>query len=310
MAAVNAFGGRYSKDLTRECTHLISAKSTSQSKSSEKVQWAVKELKDRSTKRRRGHKLEGDDMRIVYEEWLWDCVGLHGRFSEDDYDAIRRPRPVGKVKAEEVLDGTVQQRQAEEEEQKAAKKEDPGAGAGEDDGPAVMRKRKRNDLVGELISTTGPAVGIKSEVPDGLANRIANDGAQEEAEAGPSRPRPPPPPSSRPSHSSELRKASLLHATRTASFGPTGKPTTSELMQLDGLGSTPSMPPSMPQSTTAEMLSPRPAIPQIFAGLRFSHLIDEGYEGLERALVAHGGEVVSEQQRLAGEHVDRVIVRL
>lgn len=290
VAAVNAHGGRYSKDLTRECTHLISAKPTSESKSSEKVQWACKELRDRALARRRGKRLEDPDIRIIYEEWLWDCVAYHGRFNEDNYDA-KRPRPVGKVRAEDVLDGTVFQEQEREQEEQAARN---GAKAEEkenEDGPAVMRKRKRDDLVEELISTT-----VQSELNGDTTMAPPTSLDHDRFEPGSSRP-----PARNGSSVNELRKASLLHATRTSSFGPAHS----------GAGTaTPSMPSTLPQPPTADLLGSRRTMPVIFAGLRFSHLIDEAYESLERALVAHGGKIVSEQERIAGVHVDHVIVRL
>ena len=95
---VNASGGVYSKDLDRTCTHLVSAKITSDSKSSEKVKWALREIAQRETARRRGKKLEGEDMKIVYEEWIWDCIAYRGRWREELYDA-RKPRPKAKVRA-------------------------------------------------------------------------------------------------------------------------------------------------------------------------------------------------------------------
>jgi DNA replication regulator DPB11 len=152
--------------------------------------------------------------------------------------------------------------------------------AKEDEGPAVLRKRKREDidsLVGDLISTTV----AKVEASEGLGG-------------------PMPLKASRGTASHELRKASLLHATRTASFGPSksnGDPT-------------PSMPATAPQPPTGEMLGKHSGASQIFSGLRISHLIDDAYDSLERALAAHGGTFVTEQQRLQGEHVDYVVVRL
>jgi DNA replication regulator DPB11 len=91
-------GGVYSKDLDRKCTHLVSAKSTGDSQSSEKVKWAVKEISERDTKRRSGKRVDGEDIRIVYEEWIWDCVGFEGRWMANAYDA-RKQRPVGRVSA-------------------------------------------------------------------------------------------------------------------------------------------------------------------------------------------------------------------
>jgi DNA replication regulator DPB11 len=266
LSAVKQFGGKYIKDLDRSCTHLIIAKPASESKSSEKVKFVLNELRERDLSRRRGKKVTGHDIRICYEEWIWDCVGFNGRFKEDDYDA-RKPRKGGKVKAEDVINGTIFLEDGEVVKKEIVK---------EEEGPAVLRKRKREDidsLVGDLISTTV----AKIEIGDGTPTR----------------------PSGRGTASNELRKASLLHATRTASFGPV----------KSNDGPTPSMPATAPQPPTAELLRGQSAV-QIFAGLRIGHLIEEAYEGLERALAAHGGTFVTEEQRLQGAQVDYVVVRL
>jgi DNA replication regulator DPB11 len=285
IAAIKGFGGQYYKNLDRSCTHLISAKPTSESKASEKVQWAIKELRERDLSRRRGKKVEGHDIKICYEEWIWDCVAFCGRFQEDRYDA-RKPRPEGRVKAEDVLDGTVN---FDDERVPPVDKDKLEAGEKEE-GPMVVRKRKREDLeslVGNLMTT---AVVPSEAENDGPTSRGMDV-------AGPSRPMP----ISATTTSNELRKASLLHATRTASFGP------SKLLNPEA---TPSMPATAPQPLTADVLKGRRGVTQMFAGLRFSHLIDEAYEGMERALAAHGGVVVTEEARLRGEPVDMLIVRL
>lgn len=98
---INDYGGIYSKDLDRSCSHLVLAKSSTESKGSEKVKWALKELQDRDIARRRGKKVEGDDIKIVYEEWIWDCVAYNGRWKEADYDA-RKPKKQGRVTASEL----------------------------------------------------------------------------------------------------------------------------------------------------------------------------------------------------------------
>jgi DNA replication regulator DPB11 len=268
LSAVRQFGGKYIKDLDRSCTHLIIAKPASESKSSEKVKFVLNDIRERDLSRRRGKKVQGHDIRICYEEWIWDCVGFNGRFKEDDYDA-RKPRNGGKVKAEDVINGTIFLEDGDAPKKEVAVKEE--------EGPAVLRKRKREDidsLVGDLISTTV----AKMEIGDAQT---------------PTRP------SGRGTASNELRKASLLHATRTASFGPV----------KSNDGPTPSMPATAPQPLTGEIPDGKSAI-QIFAGLRIGHLIDEAYEGLERALAAHGGTFVTEEQRLQGQPVDYVVVRL
>lgn len=98
---VNGSGGVYSKDLDRTCTHLISAVlATSDAKSSEKIRWALKENQTRDVARRRGKKADVENIKILYEEWIWDCVAYRGRWKEEGYDA-RKSRPKGKVRAGE-----------------------------------------------------------------------------------------------------------------------------------------------------------------------------------------------------------------
>ena len=100
MHHISHNGGVYSKDLDRKCTHLVSAKPTMDLDSSEKVKWAIKEIAEREAKRRAGKRIDGEDIRIVYEEWIWDCIGFDGRWKEDEYDA-QRPRRLGRVSAGE-----------------------------------------------------------------------------------------------------------------------------------------------------------------------------------------------------------------
>lgn len=95
---VNESGGTYSKDLDRSCTHLISAVlATSDAKSSEKVRWALKENQSREAGRKKARKVD-ENIKILYEEWIWDCIAFRGRWKEESYDA-RKPRPKGKVRA-------------------------------------------------------------------------------------------------------------------------------------------------------------------------------------------------------------------
>jgi hypothetical protein len=108
------------------------------------------------------------------------------------------------------------------------------------------------------------------------------------------------------------RKASLLHASRTTSFsaGPSklSNVYTHPQSQLD-----PSMlstaPSRIPKSSGSGG-DANDTNPKFFHGLRISHLIEEAYEGLQSALLAHGAELVSEEERLDGKEVDYVVVRL
>jgi DNA replication regulator DPB11 len=95
---INSYGGIHSKDLDRECTHLVTSKPTSERRPSEKVKWALRELAEKEAARRAGKRDMDEDkeIKIVYEQWIWDCVGYQGRWTEDFYDA-RKARRTGKV---------------------------------------------------------------------------------------------------------------------------------------------------------------------------------------------------------------------
>lgn len=269
---INQEGGVYSRDLDRTCTHLVSAYPTTdpKSKQSEKIKWAVKELGDRAMQRRRGKRLDDADMCIVYESWIWDCVGFHGRWSEDAYDA-RKPRRDGRVRPEDVLDGSVF-RQPEKEEVPVDEEELQ---------PAVARKRKRggiDDLVGELLSTTEPAESKRA------SPTVDQKPAAIELDELPRR-----------QTAAYDPQASVLHATKSGAFDKPAAAGPSKPPKVDA-------PPSHDASRTSPV--------SIFHGLRFSHAIPDGYQGLENALRQHGGVTVSEADRLAGAPVDYVIVRL
>lgn len=300
---INNNGGVYSKDLDRSCTHLVSNKPTNSKQSSEKVKWAVKEVNERDAQRRAGKKVDGEDMKIVYEEWLWDCIGYEGRWREDGYDA-RKTRRTGKVSAgqsqrilvinnadvlEDVLSGKCFEKTVKAEAEHQEK---------EDDEPAVVRKRKRDDgiesLVGDLIST---AAAVSSR-PTGLV-------LEDEHKPGP--------PTSRGDQRATAveaeRKPSMLHMSRTTSFaaGPS-KPSSAPpkdaspnpLPTSDPVLSAPAPDAAAPLAVDAT--------PQIFAGLTFTPIIAEDHKSLIMALKAHGGQVVPDAERT--DDVDYVIVRL
>ncbi|CAK9780911.1 hypothetical protein CC85DRAFT_62497 [Cutaneotrichosporon oleaginosum] len=200
-------GGIYSKDLDRSCTHLVSAHNAlDKSKQSEKIKWALKEQGDRDAGRRRGRRYDDEDQAIVYEEWLWDCVGYRGRWPEKDYDA-RKPRGKGKVTPEEVMDGSVYERLRP-----------PPPVPVDEDQPIVVRKDKRgtrDSLVGELLSVSNipvpevrapeaevePAAKVEEAVEEALPSRAGDVFERKESrlhasrtgafDAGPSRTSPP-----------------------------------------------------------------------------------------------------------------------
>jgi DNA replication regulator DPB11 len=61
------------------------------------VKWALDEHKTREAAIRAGKKV-GEEIKIVYEAWIWDCVAFEGRWKEDYYDA-KKPRRAGRVRA-------------------------------------------------------------------------------------------------------------------------------------------------------------------------------------------------------------------
>jgi DNA replication regulator DPB11 len=196
-----------------------------------------------------------------------------------------------------VLNGTVPRVEV--------KRDDPQE---EDNEPATLRKRKRenlDNLVGELISSAAIKVEPSTDAlvppanPDDLDFKpsLAHVATPDPAEAPMIAPR-----QSR--REPELRKTSLLHATRTNSFAGPSK-AAAHTLELD-----PSLPASVPSAPVTQPAPGGEEFPLIFDGLRFSHLIEEKAAGLEQALIKHGGTLVSEQERLDGEDVDYIIVRL
>ena len=218
-------------------------------------------------------------MRIVYEEWLWDCVGYAGRWAERDYDA-RKPRRPGKTcageppsryaatgglttdRADAVLAGTVfahveaPVREATEE-----------ADAHE---PAVLKKANDGNLdalLGDIRSGLPTAPTVESQPP---ADRVSSGDDQPQRRA-----------------MEVERKSSILHTSRESAFNTA---------KNEVVGATTDAGPS--------------GSAQFFATLRFTHVIREPCEGLEQALVTHGGTLVPEEEWLSGKEVDYVITRL
>lgn len=272
---INDNGGVYSKDLDRSCTHLISAwSSEDKSHKSEKVIWLVGELGNREAGRRRGTRYDTDDPQIVYDEWLWDCVAFRGRWPEIHYDA-RKPRALGRVTPEEVLDGSVFER--------LRPRSSPPP---QDDQPVIVRKRKRetmDTLVGELLSTANVEAEVKVEVVDVDAQEHGQDVTTDEL----------------PSRGDAFeRKPSVLHASRSDSFAKISAagPSRSDSFAI----------PNADGSTSV----PRAPRKKIYAGLRFAYAIPQGAKPLENAILGLGATLIREPERLAGEPVDYLVIRL
>ena len=210
-------------------------------------------------------------------------------------------------------------------------------GKKEEEKPAVVKRRRKealDSLVGEIISTAVKTEPRTNDDADDMVNCKDMN-----VEAGASRTEGDPaldtvPVPLRPDGRREPeRKPSLLHRPRTAAFElptPTSEPRT-----------TASFPPTAPAQSSFAPTAPiqridtpetipltsaeRKAVQadqadedlddtkpdmMFYEGLRFSHVIDEECSGLEKALVAHGGTYVPNEERLAGAEVDYVVVRL
>lgn len=168
----------------------------------------------------------------------------------------------------------------------------------QDEEPVVVKKRKRDNidsLVGELLSTT-KAEPVEADEP--------NRDTSEEKEAEDAKPKV----DALPSRSSVFeRKPSVLHATRDSAFAT---PASAGPSRLPSSRAPPSSDLSVPNTGPSTSRSRGQNNNLFFDGLVFSHAIAEGYQGLESALTQFGGKVVSESDRLAGEQVDYVVIRM
>ncbi|WWD01536.1 hypothetical protein V866_008481 [Kwoniella sp. B9012] len=286
---IEQYGGKYSKDLDRTCTHLISAKPTNEPRSSEKVKWALREIAELEARKRKGVRTDEEEMKIVYEEWIWDCVAYNGRWKEDWYDA-RKPRRGGKVVAEDVLNGRV--KLPTDKKPSTEVVSGTGADAVDNNEPAVIRKRKRESistLVTELVSTTG----VKPNRETSVTKRSVSPHKQKSVDEP----------------KTELdRKPSLLHVSRSTSFA-TNPPVPPSKITSNADKPSSSIPPTS-QAITNQQDEPANTPKRFFEGIKFSHVIREQCDGLENALKQHGGVLVTDQKRIEGEKVDYIIVRL
>lgn len=239
---------------------------------------------------------------------------------QEGYQLVR-DRMVGTVptdlRAEDVLNGKVVR-----EEPKAQIEVKPETT--ESNEPAVMRKRKRealDSLVGELISTTAikvePLAEPSAAIGQPAAKQVVQPALQPTAfpaiDLKPDRLNAEPVEDTKSRrHEPDLsRKPSMLHTSRATSF--TAAEFSKPQVPFAPSTHTPAMPLSPPPTAAVISMKREPtrtAQGNFYAGYRFSHNIDEHCEGLENALVAHGGTLITEQERMQGAPVDFVVVRL
>lgn len=202
----------------------------------------------------------------------------------------------------------------------------------EENEPAAVRKRKSGNmanLVGNLISTT-----VKVE-PKEEDRTDQGGGVVAMPEAGPSKLRSDdgyiPPANAKLKEEQKVerrlvpeRQQSVLHRLRATAFEepataaepssrpPTDTKTTSSfpptaLARIP----TPSTQPLGPVDSESRQ-EDGDVVPDVkfYDGLRFCHVIEEQCVGLEQAILAHGGMLVSNEDRLKGAEVDYIVVRL
>ncbi|WVQ78214.1 hypothetical protein IAT38_000297 [Cryptococcus sp. DSM 104549] len=340
---IEAHGGFYSKDLDRNCTHLVTAKPATEKRPSEKVKWAMQENERMHARHRMGKSEEGEhEIKIVYEEWLWDCVAWEGRWAEDYYDARiakRRPRMDVEefIKGQFVLPGPDRKPSIENAPAQPQTTLDPSE-------PAAVRKRKGeglDSLVSDLLSTAGPSSSTSpgpgagpiaalrthtrplrgSPLVKRLGDDLDNEGSGGEGEA----------PLAKRVKAETSKPPSVLHLSRQASFAEkTGEParpgkgrmvkaekTEEDLPEGDG------GPAAEGKEEAGEgegegkgegegegqKVEDEPIVP-MFEGLVIGHLVSSEWTNLEEALILHGAKVLPKEKVLAGEKLDFCVVRL
>ncbi|KIR24754.1 DNA replication regulator DPB11 [Cryptococcus deuterogattii LA55] len=264
-------GGEYSKDLDRDCTHLVSAHPTSDKRRSEKVKWALRENAENEARRRKGVRDERDIL-IVYEEWIWDCVAYRGRWPSDKYDATK-PRRGGKVDPEEVINGTFQ---IPRPDRKVVINSSTATGAELDTSEqASVRRHKAiglDTLVGQIIG-------------EGKSRDAPKRGASSEVLEEPAAKRPQP-----------VVKSSVVHLPRSTSFTTADVPTPAH--------------PTTNDTKDIAKADESKHVARIFEGLRMAVCKSKGWEAMLEALSSRGAILVDEKDWMKGETCNYAIIRL
>ncbi|KIR96761.1 DNA replication regulator DPB11 [Cryptococcus deuterogattii 2001/935-1] len=264
-------GGEYSKDLDRDCTHLVSAHPTSDKRRSEKVKWALRENAENEARRRKGVRDERDIL-IVYEEWIWDCVAYRGRWPSDKYDATK-PRRGGKVDPEEVINGTFQ---IPRPDRKVVINSSTATGAELDTSEqASVRRHKAiglDTLVGQIIG-------------EGKSRDAPKRGASSEVLEEPAAKRPQP-----------VVKSSVVHLPRSTSFTTADVPTPAR--------------PTTNDTKDIAKADESKHVARIFEGLRMAVCKSKGWEAMLEALSSRGAILVDEKDWMKGETCNYAIIRL
>lgn len=267
---ITSHGGEYSKDLDRDCTHLVSSHPTSDKRRSEKVKWALRENAENEARRRKGVRDERDIL-IVYEEWIWDCVAYRGRWPSDKYDATK-PRRGGKVDPEDVINGTFQ---ISRPDRKVVINSSTATGgelyASEQ---ASVRRRKTaglDTLVGQIIGE-----GKNRDTPKRSASAVLEE-----------------PTAKRPKL---VAKSSMVHLSRSTSFVTADAPT--------------SACPTTHETEGKTKIDESKQVARIFEGLRMAVCKSKGWEAMLEALSSRGAILVDEKDWMKGETCNYAIIRL
>lgn len=194
---------------------------------------------------------------------------------------------------------------------------------GADTEPAMVRKRRREGmptLVDELISTARVKVEQPTEFELSLDRPVSPSihGATED------------PKDDAPILEAQEpqvlvkveKKPSMLHVSRSTSFATPHTAGPSDEPDSDALDHPPAADGVRPESAVPARLSAKDdsgAVGEVskpitsskfFEGVKFGHIIKDQKELFEKALLDHGGILVSEDDRKQGEEVDYVVMRL
>ncbi|WVQ71544.1 hypothetical protein IAR50_001083 [Cryptococcus sp. DSM 104548] len=305
---INYNGGTYSKDLDRECTHLVSSKPAMEKRPSEKIKWAMRNIADNEAARRKGSKIDPEkDIKIVYEEWIWDCVAYKGRWKEMMYDA-RKPRRGGRVDPLDVINDTLNLPEPERPVilEDAVNLPD-NFDASE---PAAIKRRKQNgleSLVGQIIPEISNGGGSGKNSP----KRPSSDVEEE-------------PLAKRP----KAVKSSMAHLPRTTSFAEAesrpparskfSSSTTAIENVVDDVKSEidedvkPDIKPDVkPEAPDALLdINVDPSLVQVFKGLKIVNRADGIFDQVNAHLGQRGAILVNWSDFKAGLEADYVIVRM
>ncbi|KAH8094535.1 hypothetical protein BXZ70DRAFT_1072697 [Cristinia sonorae] len=101
---ITKHGGKYFKNLERpvKVTHVLCSREASEDNADALDGPWVAEQTDKMIYAHKFNDRGESDIKIVWEEWFWDCLEYGGRFNEDDY-LVSKPRPKRKKRPRQPI---------------------------------------------------------------------------------------------------------------------------------------------------------------------------------------------------------------